>query len=124
MVDINQVIETVNKLRVALELEAIADLPEGEQLQSSWCPIAKALNNEEKFRIAIGTDELCAQEMLSASIDDIVQNTWGERTNSKTAIVFEHQRYKNPQIITDFINEFDRGLWPQYLEEENTDDLS
>ena len=116
MVDVKEVLERVNKLRIAIGMEPLEDLPKGVQHRTNSCPIARSLPKGWH----VGTYQLMAPIAgISEYTAELVISNWGPVDESVTE---DKDFFKNPEIITQFINEFDQENWPQYFSDEELKD--
>jgi hypothetical protein len=106
MIDLNTVLETVNSIRTnCLDLPALSALPKGKQDIANACPLSNALG------AAVFPDcMLFYNEQLDEKVAKFL----------KKDFIFEGINL--PDEFGQFVEEFDRGQFPELIEEEANDD--
>jgi hypothetical protein len=96
--EIEAVLDIVNSIRATLNLQPLEDLPKGEQENYLSCPLAIATSGQVDTKVITFEKEVIVTGLEFAGKD------------------FEGRyEYRLPIVLQDFVNDFDEGLYPEYI---------
>lgn len=100
-----EVLAGVNRVRNALGLEKLSELPRGQRERPTQCPLARGFNKG------------CSVSGRTVRFRSIADAKAVGRLSGWEQIFADGTRVRAPHWVYDFVTAFDRGGLPQYEEQ-------
>lgn len=118
VVDVREVVATINRARAAYGAASLEHLPSGLRLNPSHCPLARAfrMGVSDRLFFAVGSERLRVEAIGQdpAKIAHAIRTAWYGPTRFVEGDPVTSIIHMPPELCT-FVKQFDAGALPDYV---------